>query len=480
MGKMASTLSKPTGHLSYLVLISALGSAVLGFSVYRMATAWAGYQWLILAYLTILTGAFTIKIPGMNSKLSVSDAFVFMNTILFGTAAGVLTAALDGIIGSFRCRTTAQRKWTVPFNTAALALSALAAGEGFFRLFQGGPLFQTSSGSLMELALPVAVSASIYFICNSVIMAIMVALADGGSILRIWSAGYGRALVLFEGSAAVGALIAFEMRSITPLTLLMVVSVLVATYFLEKLYVGPGAAHVDQSPAHRRFHYFMVALGLGFMTLLLQDALGSKVDYHWMVLAVLAVLAGFITVKIPGIKIKFSLADTFVFANIILFGPIYGAVTAALDGLAGSLRCKSKSRRMEFTLFNMVATTIPAYLAGELFVRILVQQPIAQNQGMIPAAAFLPVMILAISYYLLNSTCVAIIVALQAERSLSQVWRENLLWGLIPPIACALGAVFVAAGSRAMTPMTTAAMLIMLGAIYLTFRASVERVSQRA
>jgi uncharacterized membrane protein len=477
---MTGTQAKPTGHLSYFGLIAALGAAVLALSVYRMAAAWTGYHWLILAYLTVLTGAFTIKIPGVNSKLSVSDTFVFINTILFGTAAGVLTAALDAIIGSIRCGTPSQRKWTIPFNTAVLAISAFAAGEVFFRVFKGAPLSQAASFPIMALALPVIVSASIYFLCNSVAMAIMVALANGGSMLRIWRTGYMKTLVLFEVSASVGALIAFAMRSITPLTLLLVVSVLVATYFLQKVYIGPGAAPADQGPAHRRFHYFMVALGLGFIALLLQDALGSRIHYQWMVLALLAVLAGFITVKIPGIKIKFSLADTFVFANIILFGPIFGAVTAALDGLAGSLRCKSKSRRLEFTLFNMAATTIPAYLAGELFVRLLAQQPIAQNQGMISAAAFFPVMVLAISYYLLNSTCVVIIVALQAERSLSQVWRENLLWGLIPPIACALGAVFVAAGSRAMTPMTAAAMLIMLAAIYLTFRASVEKVAQKA
>jgi hypothetical protein len=89
-------------------------------------------------------------------------------------------------------------------------------------------------------------------------------------------------------------------------------------------------------------------------------------------------------------------------------------------------------------------------------------------------------MVLAISYYILNSTCVAIIVALQTHRRILQVWRENLLWGLIPPITCALGAVYVAAGIRAISPMTTAAMLIMLAVIYLTFRASVEKVSQKA
>ncbi len=257
---MAGTQSKPTGHLSYFILISALGAAVLALSVYRMAAAWPGYHWLILAYLTILTGAFTIRIPRVDSKLSVSDAFVFINLILFGTAAGVLTAALDGMIGSMRCGTPSRRNWTVPFNTAALAISAFAAGEAFFRIFKEEPLSQTASISVMALALPVVVSASIYFLCNSITMAIMVALADGASMLRIWRACYVKTLVLFEVSASVGALIAFAMRPITPLTLLLVVSVLVATYFLEKLYVGPGAALVDQGPAHRRFHYFMVTL----------------------------------------------------------------------------------------------------------------------------------------------------------------------------------------------------------------------------
>jgi hypothetical protein len=55
---MAGTPLKQTGHLSYFVLISALGGAVLALYIYRMATAWAGYHWHILAYLTIHTGTF--------------------------------------------------------------------------------------------------------------------------------------------------------------------------------------------------------------------------------------------------------------------------------------------------------------------------------------------------------------------------------------------------------------------------------------
>ncbi len=477
---MTESNPKTTKMVAYLGTVTALGGAVVLLSLYRTVLGNIGYQWIILAYLTVLTGAFTIAIPKVNSKLSVSDTLIFINTILFGTAAGVITAVLDAIIGSFQCRTITLRKWTVPFNTAVLAISVFSAGEVFFSLFKAGPLSQTSSIPVSALILPLGVSVLVYFLCNSFSMAIMVALANGTSLLRVWWGAYLKTFVLFATSALFGALIAFAMRSITPLSLLIVVSVLVAVYFVEKVYVGSGAVRIDQEPAHKRFHYFMVALGIGFIALLLKETLGDQLNHVWMILAALAVLGGFITVKIPGIKIKFSLADTFVFANIILFGPIMGAVTAAIDGIAGSLRCKTKSRRMEFMLFNVAATAVPAYIAGEIFVRILSQQPISQSQGIISPAAFFPVVVMAVSYYLINSTCVAIIVALQNRCGILQVWRENLLWGLIPPITCALGAVYVASGIMAITPMITAAMLIMLAAIYLTFRASVEKVSQKA
>lgn len=86
-----------TEHLAYLAVVAALGAAAVGLSLYRVVSG-GGYQWILLAYGTVLTGTLTIVIPGVNSKLSVSDAFVFINTILFGTAAGVLTAAAMAIM----------------------------------------------------------------------------------------------------------------------------------------------------------------------------------------------------------------------------------------------------------------------------------------------------------------------------------------------------------------------------------------------
>jgi hypothetical protein len=183
-------------------------------------------------------------------------------------------------------------------------------------------------------------------------------------------------------------------------------------------------------------------------------------------------LCGFITVKIPESEIKFTLADIFVFTNIILFGPVVGSITATLDGLAGSMRCKTGKRRWEFTFFNVAGMAVSAYLAGALFFRIAGHGPVYQDLAM-KFEVFLPALLLGTSYYLLNSMCVAIIVGLQAQKNVMRVWQGNLLWGLTTEATCSLSAAFVAAGMLAMTPMTFIAVLLSLTIVYISLKASV-------
>lgn len=482
--------SKRTASIAYISATTAVGAAAVALSLYRVISDSVSYQWIILAYLTVLTSAFTIKIPRVNSKFSVSDTFIFINTILFGTAAGVLTAALDGLVGSFRCRTTTRRKQTIPFNTAVLGISVFAAGEVFFKMLGQGCLSQGLSVNVLALILPLVVSVLVYYLCNSAFVAAVLALDGGGSTFRLWRQGLHITLGITLAGAAAGALIAFSMRSVTPLTLLIVAPILVLIYFINMIYLGPKTnadapanannPPVADRPAYRRFHYFMVALGMLFIFLLVLDLLSDRISYHWIIIGFLAVFTGFITVKIPGIKIYLTLADVFVFANTILFGPVVGGITAALDGLAGSTRCKSKGRRMEITLFNMANMALSAYIAGELFFRILGHGPVYRDAAMKLGEAFLPAMVLSISYYILNSMGVSIIVALQANKNVLRIWHENLMWGVTTYVACALGAVFVAAGMAAISPMIVIAVLLILTAIYISYRAFVERIPQRA
>lgn len=475
-----------TTYRMYLILVVALGIAAVALSAYRIIAAAVSYQWLILAYLTILTGAFTIRIPRVNSKISVADTFIFVNTVLFGVAAGVLTGALDGLLASIRFETPSRRRRAAPFNTAAMGLTVFAAGEVFFRLLGRGPLSIDYEASLIELALPSAGYALVYYFGNSILVAIMLSVDDGDNPWQIWAKNFLKTAVLYLTSTSAGALIAFCIRAITPVALMIVVPILVAIYFVDKIFLGPEtdppiAADNDpvaQRPAYRRFHYLMVALGLGFISLLTLDVLRNKVSLQWLIVAVLTICAGLITVKIPGIKIKITIADTFVFANTILFGPVVGGITAALDGLAGSLRCKSKARRWEFTFFNMGVMSVSAFAAGELFFRLLGNAPAYQARALALGDAFLPAVVLAISYYLLNALGVAVIVAMQSEQEIFRVWRENLLWGATTYLACAFGAVLISAGILAVTPNIAVGLALLLGTVYTTCKAFAERLPQ--
>jgi hypothetical protein len=482
--------SKRTANNIYIGVITALGAAVIAWSIINVIQNRVSYQWLILAYLTVLTGAFTIRIPRVNSKFSVSDTFIFINTILFGIAAGVLTAALDGFVGSMRSVNASKRKQTIPFNTSLLGLSVFSAGEVFFKMLGHGPLSAGPSFSIPDIAMPLALSALVYYLCNSVFVAAMLSLDGGGNALRMWRQSLFTTFGVTLAGVAVGGLLALCVRSITPVTLLVVVPILVTIYFVNMIYLRSGhnattsadlsPLSVVHRPAYRRFHYFMVALGLGFVALLLQNVLSEKIGHMWLVVAALAALGGFITVKIPGAEIKFTLADIFVFANTILFGPVVGGITAALDGLAGSMRCKTSKRRWEFTLFNVAAMALSAYVAGSLFFRALGHGPAFQNQAIKLGDVFLPALLLAVSYYLLNTMGVAIIVALQAQKNVMRVWQENMLWGMTTDVACALFAVFVSAAILAMTPMAAIAILLSLAIVHMSLKNSVRKANLSA
>ena len=69
-------------HLSgrgraYVGGVSAIGLAIAAQSLTELFLQAVDYQWLILAALTLLTGTFTVRIPGIPARLSVSDTFVF-------------------------------------------------------------------------------------------------------------------------------------------------------------------------------------------------------------------------------------------------------------------------------------------------------------------------------------------------------------------------------------------------------------------
>src|SRR5262245_53870429 len=115
----------------YVVTIVAIGLIVVGHCVSTLYSAPVSYEWIFLALLTLLSGSFTVKVPGIPARISVSETFVFTSVLLFGTCAGTLTVALDTLVATLVARRRAQAPLRILFNLASAALSIWIAATAF-------------------------------------------------------------------------------------------------------------------------------------------------------------------------------------------------------------------------------------------------------------------------------------------------------------------------------------------------------------
>ena len=148
----------------YIGVVFLLGMAAVVESVSGMQGADLGYQWLLLAVLTWVSGPFAIKVPTIAATISVSEAFVFTSVLLYGPGPATITVALDGVFTSLYRKNHAPRR--MMFNTAEPAISVWLAGHLFFWSAGVLPLAQ-AQGDMSALFLPVVLLGTTSFLLNS-------------------------------------------------------------------------------------------------------------------------------------------------------------------------------------------------------------------------------------------------------------------------------------------------------------------------
>ncbi len=140
----------------------------------------------------------------------------------------------------------------------------------------------------------------------------------------------------------------------------------------------------------------------------------------------LTVLSGRVTLKVPSVTARFSPSEMFTFTCVLLFGPEVGALALAADSLVLAWHHRHRWR-LEQTLVNFASLTLSVWIAGHLFYLVAGVAPLA---GGIAASGglLLPLGVLALSYFLINSGLIASAIALDTRRSPFAVWREHFLW----------------------------------------------------
>jgi putative nucleotidyltransferase with HDIG domain len=221
---------------AYVLGVSAIGSAVAVYSLVQAFVLAVDLQWLTLAALTLLTGTFTVRIPGISARLSVSDTFVFTSVLMFGPAAGTTTALLDALIISLRVGQITE-PFRLIFNVSAVALATRLSGEVFFGV-AGIPPYSIQHTPLASILLPLFLFTLSYFLLNSWLVSIALAQEQNKRTVTIWRDNFLWLSVNYFGGGSVAGLLVTYTRDIDYTTFGIIIPLLLISYLTFKTSLG--------------------------------------------------------------------------------------------------------------------------------------------------------------------------------------------------------------------------------------------------
>jgi putative nucleotidyltransferase with HDIG domain len=183
-------VSQETPNLSrwasaYVTGIIVLGGAVVAYSMTDLVRHPPAWEWLILVALTVVSGWATLRSPSKLISFSISDTFSIAAALLFGPAAGAATAALDGLVLSYRMLTSRRSAHRVLFNMAAPAVGTWIAAQVFFALSGDRPLLE-GPGAAVRLLAVLTVFGVLDFGLNTGIVARAVSFEQRRPMFAFW------------------------------------------------------------------------------------------------------------------------------------------------------------------------------------------------------------------------------------------------------------------------------------------------------
>ncbi len=239
-----------TRKYMYAVLI--VGFVCLGFAIYNFPYKAINFQLIILVALTLGLGSrISIQIPRFTSHVSVSDTFIFLALMLFGSEVAIVLAAVEAFTSSWRF---CKKKISVFFNAAMWALSMTVVERALkFSGYYSEDYLHGLSGSFTDYVIVLSIIALTLFITNTAIASVHGALKNDEPIWHTWKTSYiWTFITYFIGAVTAGVLVQFHDR----IGFGIVIAVFPVIFFIYQTYkmylknVEMSVAQADQARQH--------------------------------------------------------------------------------------------------------------------------------------------------------------------------------------------------------------------------------------
>jgi hypothetical protein len=234
--------------------VAIAGAAALAYAVYRLALEPVRLDWLLLLIVMVfVTWQGEVRLPGINSKVTLTDIFIFTGALLLGPWAATTLAAIDGLARSTR-GFKKKRPVTFGVNMGAMTLSVLGALLLATSIFGPLPALLRDNQRIYPFIVAAALVALVNYLLNTAIIASCMALWKKRPIFKTWREDYLWTWVAF----IVGMIIAVAVSKVITVcgftSLLITLPVMALTYITYKTYLGKVEASRHRIDKLTRLH----------------------------------------------------------------------------------------------------------------------------------------------------------------------------------------------------------------------------------
>ena len=227
-----------------MVTVSVVGLMVFAYAGCVLAFRPINFDWLLLALVTILmVSRIDIGITEAGSPITLSETFIFVSVLLYGTHAAVVLAGLEAAARTLQFK---DRRRMALFNAAAMSISIFVSSVAVSLTFGE---FQPLNSDLVRLVLVAGMLALIHFALNSTMMSIADAINNTRSVIDTWKESLLWTSVSVLTGAVSACLIVKLITAVSFYAFIISVPILTVTYFTYKVYldrVETSNRHAEQ------------------------------------------------------------------------------------------------------------------------------------------------------------------------------------------------------------------------------------------
>ena len=245
---MADSAGKQLLTKRYMWLVVAAGAAIFGYACYNLPYQQLDFRFLLLFSLTVaISSGIGIRVPRVNTTITVADSFVFLTLLLYGPEAAVIVAASDGLSSGLRI----SKRWiTVFFNAAATSLAVFITGAISQILF--GSHIDIANQPYSSVIILLCVAALVQYLSHTWLVAICLACKSDRPLWHTWATHYlWSSLTYFVGAFVAGGIIKLQ-TTISFYAVLAPLPIISIIYFTYEKYLEDIRATAAQAERAER------------------------------------------------------------------------------------------------------------------------------------------------------------------------------------------------------------------------------------